>query len=178
MRLGEKSPYSKIAHIKRLFWVWGGAVLFRLSPRPLYGFRRYLLRCFGAKLSGDVKFYPDISIFFPWNLVAEGPLLVGSGVIIYNLATITLRRGCIVSQRTHLCSGTHDFGRWHFPLVFRPVEIGENVWICSEAFIGPGVTIGELSVVGARAVVTKSVPARVIVAGNPARIVKERKEPV
>jgi serine acetyltransferase len=54
-----------------------------------------------------------------------------------------------------------------------PVHIGDNVWLGDHAMVLKGVTIGENSVVAAKAVVTKDVPANVIVAGNPARVVKE-----
>ena len=56
-----------------------------------------------------------------------------------------------------------------------PIVIGSGVWVCAGAFIGPGVTVGDNSVVGARAVVTRDVPPGVVVAGNPARVVKARK---
>lgn len=59
------------------------------------------------------------------------------------------------------------------PLVTRPVIIADNVWIGMNAIILKGVTIGENSVVAAGAVVSKSVPANVVVAGNPAVIVKQ-----
>src|SRR6185437_3157980 len=55
-----------------------------------------------------------------------------------------------------------------------PIRIGGGVWVCADAFIGPGVSIGDNSVVGARAVVTHDVPNDVIVAGNPAKVIKPR----
>lgn len=178
LRLGAKSPYPLRWHLARLAWVVLGEPLFRTSPRQLYGFRRMLLRLWGARIAPGARFYPSVSVYFPWNLTAEGPILVGPRVTLYNLAPIALRRGCVVSQGAHLCSGTHDYERWDFPLIFNPVEIGENAWVCAETFIGPGVVVGELAVVGARAVVVKPVPARAVVVGNPARVVKMRREPV
>ena len=55
------------------------------------------------------------------------------------------------------------------PLVKAPLCVGDNAWICTDAFIGPGVTVGRGSVVGARAVVVHDVPDGDTVAGNPAR---------
>ncbi len=80
----------------------------------------------------------------------------------------------MVSQRTHLCAGTHDYSLPDLPLRRPPIRIGSGGWICADAFIGPGVTVHDNSVVGARAVVTKDVPAGMVVAGNPARVVKTR----
>jgi carbonic anhydrase/acetyltransferase-like protein (isoleucine patch superfamily) len=54
-----------------------------------------------------------------------------------------------------------------------PVTIGDNVWLGDHSTVLKGVTIGENSVVAARAVVTRDVPANVVVAGNPAKVVKE-----
>jgi putative colanic acid biosynthesis acetyltransferase WcaF len=60
------------------------------------------------------------------------------------------------------------------PLLREPITIGDGVWIAAGAFIGPGVTVGNNSVVGARAVVMKNVEEDVVVAGNPARVIKPR----
>ncbi len=79
-----------------------------------------------------------------------------------------------ISQRAHLCAGTHDYTDPAMPLLKPPIVIEDDAWICADAFVGPGVTVGQGAVVGARAVVVKDVPPWTIVAGNPARIVKRR----
>lgn len=58
------------------------------------------------------------------------------------------------------------------PIVARPVRIGRNVWLGEQVCILPGVTIGDGAVVGANSVVTRDVPPRTIVAGNPARVIR------
>jgi putative colanic acid biosynthesis acetyltransferase WcaF len=103
--------------------------------------------------------------------------MVGPRVSLYNLAPISLRRGANVSQNCHLCAGTHDYSRWSMPLVAKPIVVGENAWIGADAFVGPGVSIGELCVVGARSVVVKDLPARTVCAGNPCRVLKDRAAP-
>ncbi|MEE9211386.1 MAG: hypothetical protein V3U29_01905, partial [Phycisphaeraceae bacterium] len=80
----------------------------------------------------------------------------------------------VVSQDAHLCAGTHDYTQPHLPLQRPPINIGNGVWVCADAFIGPGVTIGDNSVVAARAVVTKDVPPGVVVGGNPAQVITHR----
>lgn len=160
--------YSSDVFVKRIFWAVG-ALLFRWSPRPLYGWRNFLLRRFGAKLGRGVRFYPTVEVFYPWNLTAEDTVTVAWGVRLYSLGPITLRAGCLISQHASLCAGNHDYKQTNRPLLTPPVEIGKGAWIASEAFIGPGVTVGEQAVVGARAVVVKDVAPRTVVAGNPAR---------
>ena len=80
----------------------------------------------------------------------------------------------MLSHRVFLCAGTHDDRRPDLPLVRSGITIGNGAWVAAEAFIEPGVTIGDGSVVGARAVVMKDVAPNVVVAGNPARVIRPR----
>ena len=163
----------------RTLWTIVQASVFRWSPRPCHGFRARLLRLFGAHIPApsQVVIFQTAKITFPWNLTLEPRSMVGREVIIYNLTHITLRYGANLSQRVHLCAGSHDFNDWSMPLTTAPIEIGVNAWVAAEVFVGPGVTIGELAVIGARSVVIKSQPARMICAGNPCRPLKSRSEP-
>lgn len=176
------SPWTSREKLGRAVWLVIESTLFRWSPRPFHGWRRSLLRAFGATIapsdSPPARISPSARIHFPWKLTLEAGAMVGSRVQLYNLAPIVLRRGANLSQGVHLCAGTHDFNRWEMPLVARPIEIGANVWIAAEAFVGPGVSIGELSVIGARAVVMSDVPPRTIAAGNPCRPIRPRTEPI
>jgi putative colanic acid biosynthesis acetyltransferase WcaF len=60
------------------------------------------------------------------------------------------------------------------PLTKQPIVVGNDAWICADAFVGPGVVVGEGAVVGARAAVFEDVPSWSIVGGNPARLIKRR----
>lgn len=148
--------------------------LFALSPRVLWGWRRGLLRVFGAKVGRGVHVYPSVHIAIPWNLDIGDESAVGDRAIIYNLGHISIGAQATISQGAHLCAGTHDYTRADMQLLKPPIEIGNGVWVCADAFIGPGVHVGDFAIVGARAVAVKDVPARMIVAGNPTRIVRER----
>jgi putative colanic acid biosynthesis acetyltransferase WcaF len=99
---------------------------------------------------------------------------VGDRAILYALGQIQIGPRATVSQGAHLCAGTHDWRDLAMPLLKLPIKIGENAWVCADAFIGPNVTVGDDAIVGARAVVTKSVAAATIVAGNPAREIGKR----
>src|SRR5215216_2923985 len=147
---------------------------FRFSPRTCFGWRRFLLRSFGAKIGQRVNVYPSATIYFPWNLEAGDESAIGEHVFIYNLGRVTLGLRVTISHRAHLCAGTHDHTKPDFPLLRPPIVIGSDAWICADAFVGPGVKIGEGAIVGARAVAMKDVKPGSIVVGNPAREIKKR----
>ena len=172
------TPYPRREVLLRWLWAMVQATIFRWSPRPLHGFRAALLKLFGADITGPVVIFPTAKITFPWRLSLAARSMVGPHVTLYNLATIRLEFGANLSQHCHLCSGTHDFNRWSMPLVTRPIVIGRNAWLGADVFVGPGVTVGELCVVGARSVVVRDLPPRKICAGSPCRPLKDRAEPV
>ena len=173
------TPYPKSEVMRRWLWLAVQSTLFRWSPRPLHGFRAWLLKLFGADIAhaGQVVIFPTAKIMFPWKLSLAPRSMVGPYVTLYNLACIQLEYGANLSQHCHLCSGTHDITQWSMPLVTKPIVIGRNVWLGADVFVGPGVTIGALSVVGARSVVVKDQPARMICVGQPCRPIKPRPEP-
>jgi putative colanic acid biosynthesis acetyltransferase WcaF len=165
--------YSKAELLRRILWGFG-QLAFRFSPRPCFGWRRFLLRCFGAKLGSNVNTYPSTRIYFPWNLNVGKWSAIGEEVFIYNLGKVTLGEKVTISHRAQLCAGTHDYTQPDLPLLKPPVAIHDQAWICADAFVGPGVTVGEGAIVGARAVVMKNVEPWTIVAGNPAKPIKKR----
>jgi putative colanic acid biosynthesis acetyltransferase WcaF len=176
---GCSTPYSAKENTSRFAWALVEATVFRASPRTWHGFRARLLKLFGADIPepDKVVIFPSVSVVFPSKLALAPRSMVGPGVKLYNLAKISLKRGANVSQYCHLCAGTHDYMKWEMPLQARPIEIGENSWLGTEVFVGPGVTIGELAVVGARSVVVKDVPSGTVCAGNPCRVLKDRTPP-
>lgn len=164
----RQRKWSRRAQVGRLLWALIQPV-FYLSPRPLWAWRRLLLRAFGARVGREVHVYPNVRVTIPWNLTLGNTCAVGDRVILYALGPITIGARATVSQGSHLCAGTHDIKDQSRPLVKTPITIGHDAWICADAFIGPGVTIGDGAIVGARAVAMKDVPANAIMAGNPAR---------
>jgi putative colanic acid biosynthesis acetyltransferase WcaF len=165
--------YSPGEMTRRVLWTLAHP-LFRFSPRPCFGWRRFLLRCFGAKIGRNVHVYPSATIYFPWNLQAEDESAIGEHALIYNLGRVTIGARATISHRAHLCAGTHDHTKLDFPLLRPPIMIGPEAWICAEAFVGPDVTIGEGAIVGAGAVAMKDVRPWMIVIGNPARESRRR----
>jgi putative colanic acid biosynthesis acetyltransferase WcaF len=176
---GCSSPYTAGEIARRMCWAAVQGTFFRWSPRSLHGYRAWLLRLFGARIPepSKVVIFPTASVVFPWKLDLGPRAMVGPRVRIYNLARITLGRGANISQNCHLCAGTHDYSRWSMPLVAKPIVVGENAWLGADVFVGPGVSVGELCVVGARSVVVKDLPPRTVCAGNPCRVIKDRPTP-
>lgn len=158
-------------------WGFVNAVFFRFSPRMLYGWRNVLLRIFGAEIGKNVKIYPSARITFPWLLRLEDNVVISWDVKVYNLGTITIGDNSVISQYAHLCGGNHDYQTPSFTLLRTGLTIGKNVWVASDAFIGPGVVVGDNAVVGARAVVTSNVEANTLVAGNPAKVIRQITKP-
>jgi putative colanic acid biosynthesis acetyltransferase WcaF len=174
------TPYPRREVLLRWLWALVQGTLFRWSPRPLHRWRAWLLRLFGADIPqpGQVVVFPTVRVMFPWKLSLAPRAMLGPEVTVYNLALVALHRGANVSQRCHLCAGTHDYLRWSMPLVTRPIVLGENAWLGADVFVGPGVTIGELCVVGARSVVVKDLPPHTVCAGQPCRPLKPRPLPL
>lgn len=150
--------------------------LFRFSPRPIWGWRRAMLRLFGAKVGDNVHVFPTARITIPWNLDLGDNCAVGDRAILYALGSISIGARATVSQNVHLCAGSHDHLQPTMPLTKPPIAIGTDCWIAADAFVGPGVRIGDRSILGARAVLTKDLPSDVIAVGNPAKIVSYRNE--
>jgi len=150
------------------------APLYAFSPRLCWGWRCFLLRVFGAKIGRNVHIHPSARVFIPWNLEIGDWSSVGFDALIYNLGPVKIGSKVTVSQRAHLCAGSHDFRDPAMPLTKPPIQIGDEAWICADAFVGPGVTVGPRAVIAARAVAVKDVAAGEIVGGNPAKRINTR----
>ncbi len=152
-------PYSIREYAGRYAWRLIESTLVRFSPRPCVRWRAFWLRRFGCKIDGATL--PTTCVWHPWLFQMGEHSTVADRVEVYNLGNISIGAHTIVSQDVYLCAGTHDHTDPTLPLERTPITIGNGVWICAGAFIGPGVTIGDNSVIGARAVVMKDVPAGV-----------------
>lgn len=150
------------------------ATLFRWSPQFLYGWRRWLLRRFGAKIGRGVIIRPSVAVTYPWKLTIGDHSWVGDDVVLYSLGRINIGRNSVVSQQSYICAGDHDYTSRSFPIRARQIEIGQQVWIATGVFVGPGVTVGDGAVIGARSVVVKDVSGWAVYAGNPAKRLRPR----
>ena len=121
-----------------------------------------------------VHVYPKVNIWAPWNLELGKECGIANGVTLYSQGKIKIGKRVVISQGAHLVTGTHDYTLEGFPLITKPIQIGDFVWIATEAFVHPGITIGNGCVIGARSVVTKDMPQWMVCSGHPCKPIKER----
>jgi putative colanic acid biosynthesis acetyltransferase WcaF len=143
------------------------AFLLSAWPWPV-GLKVALLRAFGAKIGTGVVIKPRVNVHFPWKLEVGDHAWIGEEVFILNFELVRIEANACVSQRAFLCTGNHDYRDPGFSYRNAPITIGEGAWVGASVFVGPGVAVGEESVLAAGSVVTRHVPANTIVGGNPA----------
>lgn len=159
----------------RLIWNIFSFFLFRpFIPNLFNSYRIFILRLFGAQVSYQSVVHASVKIWAPWNLEMHPYATLAPYVDCYNPGKITVNAYSTVSQKAYLCAASHDISLSHHPLITAPITIEDQVWVAADAFIGPGVTLGQGSVIGARTVVFKNVDPWTVVRGNPAVFVKER----
>lgn len=161
--------------IIRFMWGFVWNVGAKWLPRSIgSGWKRFLLRAFGARIAPTAVVYSSAKIYYPANLIMDDYACLASDVDCYNVAPIHVGAFATVSQGAFLCTASHDITSPRHELITSPIKIGHEAWIGADAFVGMGVTIGEGTVVGARAAVFKDVEAWTVVGGNPAKFIKKR----
>ena len=164
---------GRSAFVVQLWWLVQGT-FFAWSPQFMYGWRRFLLRLFGAKFGEGVLIRPSVRFTYPWKVTIGDYSWVGDDVSLYSLGEISIGKNTVISQSSYLCTGSHDVARVAFNIFAKPIHIEDEVWIATDVFIAPGVTIGRGAVVGARSTVLHDLPGGMICYGNPAKPVKKR----
>ena len=177
--LGYKNRHSLRSRIVRVIWNVAWLFLARWTPqrgiRLFNTWRIFLLRLFGARIGKKSWVMSSCEIWQPWNLVIGDYVSIAEHVVLYNVDTIAIGNQVVISREAFLCAASHDVTSPIMELTRAPIEIGDEAWIAARAFIVPGVKVGEGAVVAAAAVAAKDVPAWTVVAGNPAKVVKERR---
>lgn len=169
-----RASFSLRNRLFRALWMVAWLLLARWTPPPLHGWRRLVLRLFGAQLAPGARVHASVAVWYPPNLTLGADVLVGPRARLYNQGAIAIGARSVVSQGAHLCASSHDIADPDFQLVLRPITVGEGCWIAAEAFIGPGVTVGDGAVIAARAVLFEDARPRGVYRGNPAAWVKDR----
>ena len=170
-RIQNLSASNKILRvIWRIIWLF----LFRPSPRIFHGWRRFLLRLFGARLGKQVYVYPSVQIWAPWNLEMLDHSCLSHFVDCYCVDKIFIGKYATVSQYSFLCTANHDYSISGMPLISAPIRIHDYVWVTADVFVGPGVIIGEGAVVCARSTVTKDVEPWYVISCTPKNFSRPR----
>ena len=109
------------------------------------------------------------------HIVLDADVFINFNCVFLDCAAITIGAQTQLGPAVQLYAATHPIeaaARVAGPELARPITIGRRVWIGGGSVVLPGVTIGDDTVIGAGSVVTKSVPARVVAAGNPCRVLR------
>lgn len=159
--------------ITELWWITQ-KTLFAWSPHFAYGWRRFLLRIFGAKIGKGTLIRSSVNITYPWKLEVGNYTWIGDETTIYNLGEIKIGNNVSIAHRVYFCTGLHNFRKLEFDIGQKPIEVEDECWIPNDVFVGPGVTIHKGCVIGARSTVLKDMPEGMICYGNPAKPIKPR----
>lgn len=172
----HQASFSIANKLFRIGWGVAWLLLARWTPPPLHAWRRLVLRLFGARVGAGTRIYGSVRIWHPANLEIGEGTVIGPRVRLYNQGRITIGARAVVSQDCSLCASTHDVNDPLFPLLLKPIVIGDHAWIAAEAFVGPGVRVEEGVVLGARAVAMRDLSAWTFFSGNPAQPLKPREK--
>jgi putative colanic acid biosynthesis acetyltransferase WcaF len=170
----KPSPHSLRVKLRRVCWAVAYHAAFRYTPNPMRRWRAFVLRCFGGRISPCARISPSAVISFPWNLEMEEYATLGPGAICYSTAPVFIGRMATVSQYAYLCTASHDYEDRNFTLYARPIRIQAEAWVCADAMVGPGVTVGEGAVLGAKSSAFKDLQPWKVYAGTPAAWIKDR----
>lgn len=168
------SEHGLLNKLARVAWGVVYTLLFRPSPRVFHGWRRLLLRLFGARIGRGAHAHASCRIWAPWNLEMGDHSCLSHYVDCYCVDRVRIGAHATVSQYSYLCTATHDESDPHMRLLTAPITIEDQAWVCADVFVGPGVTIGQGAVVGARSSVFRDLPAWKVCYGTPAHDVRDR----
>lgn len=157
----------------QLWWIVQ-SLFFKTSPQFMYGWRRFIMRSFGAKIGKNVILRPSMHTQFPWKVSIGDNSWIGDDVNLYSLGNIIIGNNVVVSQKCYLCTGSHDYQSVNFDIFQKEIIIEDECWLATDVFVGPGVTVGKGTMIGARSSVFKSMPENKICLGSPAKPVRDR----
>ncbi|NVD43546.1 putative colanic acid biosynthesis acetyltransferase [Qipengyuania atrilutea] len=161
--------------LARIVWQLSWLLLARWTPPPLWAWRRFVLKLFGAQIGPSARIHASVRIWLPSRLTVGEGALIGPGAILYNQGAICIGAHSVISQRAHICASTHGVSDPQFRLLERSVTIDEGCWVAAEAFVGPGVTMRAGSVLSARGALFEDTAPMAVYRGNPAAWLCERR---
>lgn len=138
--------------------------------------REEILSQLFGKTGKSIFIEPTFKCDYGYNIHVGENFYANFDCVMLDVCKIEIGDNCLLAPGVHIYTATHPLDavqRTAAVELGKPVTIGHNVWIGGRAIINPGVTIGDNVVVASGSVVVKDVPANVLVAGNPAKIIKE-----
>ncbi len=160
--------------LKEGLWLLTSLWLFRFCPLKLSGLKSAVLRAFGARVGRGVVIKPGVKITFPWKLTLGNHVWLGEDAWLLNLAPIVIEDHVCISQGALLCTGNHDYASATFDLIVKPITIQRGAWVAANAFVAPGITLGNHAVLTAGSVAVSDLLPAGIYRGNPATLVRQR----
>lgn len=142
---------------------------------PLHHFRRFFYRAGGMKIGKGSTIHCGAVFYDSRNIIIGRDTIIGENAVLDGREAISIGDHVDIASEVMIYNAQHDVHDEYFAAEKKPVSIQDYVFIGPRAIILPGVTLGKGAVVGAGAVVTKSVPAGAIVGGVPASVIGERK---
>ena len=168
-----KNFRGRSAFTAQLWWIVQ-TMLFSTSPQIMFGWRRFLLRCFGAKIGKKVLIRPSVKTTYPWNLSIGDYSWIGDEVVLYSLGEIEIGYHTVISQRSYICTASHKYNVPEFSIYSEKVSIGAQCWLAADVYVAPGLTIEDGVVVGARSTVLSDLKGYKVYAGSPVKCIKDR----
>lgn len=136
--------------------------------------REIMTRLTGRTIDNNFTMFPPFYTDCGKNLKIGKNVFINSGCRFQDQGGITIGDGSLIGHNVVLATINHDFNpEKRGDMVPSPIVIGKNVWIGANATILPGITVGDNSIIAAGSVVTKDVPQNSVVAGVPAKIIKD-----
>lgn len=157
----------------QLWWLVQ-AIFVGLSPQVFYGWRRFWLRRFGAQIGKKVLIRPSVKITYPWKVSIGDYSWIGDDVVLYSLGEIEIGSNTVISQKSYLCTGSHDYTKETFDIFAKKIKIGNSCWLATDVFVAPGITISDGAILGARSSVFNNVDTNTINVGSPSKMIRKR----
>ncbi|MBE9490588.1 MAG: colanic acid biosynthesis acetyltransferase WcaF [Bacteroidetes bacterium] len=166
---------GRSALVVQLWWLVQ-STLFSMSPQFMFGWRRFLLKLFGMQIGKAVLIRPTVRVTYPWKVKVGDRVWIGDHVELYSLGEIEIGNDVVISQKSYLCAATHDYTKSSFGIIDKKITIKDQVWLATDVFVAPGITIGQGALIGARSSVFSDMPEGMICVGSPTKPIKLRIE--
>ena len=155
-------------------WWFVQAIFIGPSPQVFYGWRRFWLRLFGARIGKKVLIRPSVKITYPWKVFIGDYSWIGDNVVLYSLGAIEIGSNTVISQKSYLCTGSHKYNKKTFDIFAKKITVGNGCWLATDVFVAPGINIGDGAVIGARSSVFKNIEINTINIGSPTKHIGNR----